>query len=97
MLGGSEVNTGIWARRAALRISSVAIETVTSPLIQMASTLRAMSELAASRAAVLFSAFASTRVRLRSAHTLRAIFVCASELASAGFQTRPTDLSSGRI
>src|SRR5437016_1452770 len=96
-LGGRVGNPGIFARRAALITALEASEIVTSPLIQIASTPREMREFADSSAAVLLSAFASARVIPRSAQTARAIFVWATELASAEFQTRPTDFNSGRI
>ena len=59
MVSGSELNTGIRAFFAAAMIGSDAVETVMSPLIQIASAPRASTEPAASMAPVELSALAS--------------------------------------
>ena len=89
--------TGRRARLAALMMVSEARETVMSPLSQRASIPREMRELADSRALLLFSALASSRVIPISAHSLRATVVWASEFDSDEFQTRPTVFNSGRM
>lgn len=76
---------------------SAAVITVTSPPIHNASAPRATSAPAASATPEELSTVDSISSMPISAHTLRASFTCASEFASAAFQTTPTFLSSGFI
>ena len=91
------MNAGMPARRAAINSASEAVDTVMSPLSHSASMPRASSDAAASTAAVLLSALASTSSIPRSLQTLLPINVWARELASAAFHTSPIRLRSGRI
>ena len=97
MVSGIELNTGIRDFLAAAMIGSDAVETVMSPLIQIASAPRASTEPAASMAPVELSALASINSMPSSEQTLRAMVVWATEFASAGFQTSPTRRSPGHI
>jgi hypothetical protein len=95
--GGITVKAGMRALRVAAISASRAVITVTSPPIQIASTPREIRAFAASTTPAELSTVDSIRLMPSSAQMARAAFTCASEFASAAFQTTPTVASAGFI